>query len=544
MRVLEVFGGQSAEHDVSVASGWAVARGLREAGHQVTTAHIDRRGRWRAIVLDGAMPAVPQPLGWPDADPWALLTSGDARPDVVMAVLHGPRGEDGVIVALAQLADVACVGAGLASSAVCLDKTLTRDVLDARGIAQTRWLGSYPGDPALSYDDAVDQLGSTVLYVKPANLGSSIGISRVVDAAGWDAAVSEAAGYDDTLIVEAGVAGRELSVSILGNRSDGYDVSEVSETRPHGEFLDHADKYGAGAAMAQVPADLAPALRDRVRGFAPEVAAALRVDGLARVDVFLTEDGALLVNEVNTMPGFTTESTFPRMWAASGVSFPQVLDRLCDLAVRRHGRSKTLVEAGIDSDDGVTGSAASSRTGPDGDAGPSTGNEAGSVMASEPSTVPIRVRVATDADWQVIGELTIAAYTAILGRPPLAEYDSELADVAARAQECTLLVAEDADGRVVGAVGYDRMPGTNGKAGRARQVSVSPDLGGRGIGRALVEEVMARLRAEGVTEMAERTADYMAGAQALYLSLGFRRAPERDEQQDDGPDLLGFHRYL
>ena len=512
MRVLEVFGGQSAEHDVSVASGWAVARGLREAGHQVTTAHIDRRGRWRAIVLDGAMPAVPQPLGWPDADPWALLTSGDARPDVVMAVLHGPRGEDGVIVALAQLADVACVGAGLASSAVCLDKTLTRDVLDARGIAQTRWLGSYPGDPALSYDDAVDQLGSTVLYVKPANLGSSIGISRVVDAAGWDAAVSEAAGYDDTLIVEAGVAGRELSVSILGNRSDGYDVSEVSETRPHGEFLDHADKYGAGAAMAQVPADLAPALRDRVRGFAPEVAAALRVDGLARVDVFLTEDGALLVNEVNTMPGFTTESTFPRMWAASGVSFPQVLDRLCDLAVRRHERSRMLVEADIDS--GAVGT--------------------GSVI----------VRTATEADWQVIGELTIAAYTAIPGRPPLTEYDSELADVAARAQECTLLVAEDADGRVVGAVGYDRMPGTDGRAGRARQVSVSPEARGRGVGRALVEEVMARLRAEGVTEMAERTADYMAGAQALYLSLGFRRAPERDEEQDDGPDLLGFHRYL
>jgi ribosomal protein S18 acetylase RimI-like enzyme len=106
------------------------------------------------------------------------------------------------------------------------------------------------------------------------------------------------------------------------------------------------------------------------------------------------------------------------------------------------------------------------------------------------------------------------------------------------------LVAEDADGRVVGAVGYDRMPGTDGKVGRARQVSVSPQARGRGIGRALVEEVMARLRAEGVTEMAERTADYMAGAQALYLSLGFRRAPERDETQDDGPDLMGFHRHL
>ena len=258
MRVLEVFGGQSAEHDVSVASGWAVAGGLREAGHHVTAAHIDRGGRWRAIELDGQLPAIPQPLEWPDADPWALLTRSDARPDVLMAVLHGPRGEDGVIGALARLADVACVGSGLASSAVCLDKTLTRDVLDARGIAQTRWLGVYPGDRVPTYDEAADRLGSTVLYIKPANLGSSIGISRVADVLGWDAAISHAASYDDTLIIEAGVEGRELSVSILGDRADGYEVSEVSETRPHGEFLDHADKYGAGAAMARVPADLGP----------------------------------------------------------------------------------------------------------------------------------------------------------------------------------------------------------------------------------------------------------------------------------------------
>jgi len=509
VRVLEVFGGQSAEHDVSVASGWAVAGGLREAGHHVTAAHIDRGGRWRAIELDGQLPAIPQPLEWPDADPWALLTRSDARPDVLMAVLHGPRGEDGVIGALARLADVACVGSGLASSAVCLDKTLTRDVLDARGIAQTRWLGVYPGDRVPTYDEAADRLGSTVLYIKPANLGSSIGISRVADVLGWDAAISHAASYDDTLIIEAGVEGRELSVSILGDRADGYEVSEVSETRPHGEFLDHADKYGAGAAMARVPADLGPALRERVRDSAPDVAAALRVDGLARVDVFLTEDGALLVNEVNTMPGFTTESTFPRMWAASGVAFPQVLDRLCAMAVDRHERSRALIDTDI-----------------------------------EPVGSSIRVRAATEADWRVIGELTVAAYASIPGRPRLAEYDRELADVAARADECTLLVAEDADGFVVGAVGYDRIPGTDGKVGRARQVSVSPQARGRGIGRALVEEVMARLRSEGVTEMAERTADYMAGAQALYLSLGFRRAPERDETQDDGPDLMGFHRHL
>ncbi len=499
MRILVVLGGQSPEHDVSVASGLAVAGGLLQGGHEVTVAYIDRRGAWRATGFDGPA-SQPDPSGWPSADPWSLLTDPGSRPQVVMAALHGPLGEDGVIAALAQLADVACVGSGLLGSAVCMDKTLTREVLEARGIAQTAWLGVHPGAAAPSYPEAAERLGSQVLFVKPANLGSSIGITRVTDASGWQPALTEALGFDDTVIIEAAVDGRELSVSILGNRVDGYDVSEVSETTPHGEFLDHADKYGTGAAMAQVPADIDPDLRGRVCALGPVVADALRVDGLARVDLFVTDEGALLVNEVNTMPGFTTQSTFPRMWAASGVEFPELLDRLCHLAVQQHQRSR-------------------------------------------PSSA-VTVREASEADWQRIGELTVEAYASVPGRPRMAEYDRELADTAARARRDTLLVAEDGEGHMVGAVGYSLVSGSEGRVGRARQVAVATSARGQGVGRALMDEVMARLRGDGVTEMVERTAAYMSGAQALYRSAGFVRAPDRDETQADGPPLVAFRRYL
>ena len=390
-------------------------------------------------------------------------------------------------------------------------------MLDARGIAQARWLEIQPGTSPPSYAEAVDRLGATALFVKPANLGSSIGISRVGDDAQWADALAEASGYDDTLIVEAAVDGRELSVSIIGNRAEGYEVSEPSETRPHGSFLDFDDKYGSDAAMAIVPAELDPTTRRRVRELGPRVARALRVDGLVRVDLFLTPTGDLLVNEVNTMPGFTAESTFPRMWAASGLDFPRLVDRLLELARRRHAD---------------TGARTGART------GAHTGARAGSAAGG------ITVRDATEADWARIGELTVAAYAAVPGRPSLPDYDRRLADTASRAQRLSLLVAEDGGGRVVGTVGYSLVEGTDGRVGRARQVAVDPGCKGLGIGRALMERAMLRLGEAGADEMIERTAEYMTDALAMYRALGFSRAPEWDEDQPDGPRLLAFRRRL
>jgi D-alanine-D-alanine ligase len=510
---------------VSVASGLAVISGLEQAGHELTAAYIDRDGSWHSVEVEGVLPSDADPGEWALSDPWSLLTASGTAPRVVMAVLHGPCGEDGVIAALAQLAGVACVGSGMLASALCMDKTAAGDVLDARGIAQTPWLGIHPGSTLPSYEEAAERLGSTTLFVKPANLGSSIGITRVTEATGWGPALSQALGYDDTLIVEAAVEGRELSVSMLGNRADGYEVSEVSETKPHGAFLDHADKYGDGAAMAQVPAGIDADLRDRVRATAPVVADALRVDGIARVDLFLTVEGQLLVNEVNTMPGFTAASTFPRMWAAAGVEFPDLLDRVCALAIRRHQRARLRTDAGV----------------------PRAAQHAAEVEEAadhSENSGAVTVRDATVGDWVRIGELTVAAYAAVPGRPWMPEYDSVLADTEARAGRATLLVAEDAAGRVVGSVGYSPVAGTDGRVGRARQVAVDPEARGQGVGSALMIEVMNRLRAGGAAEMVERTADYMTGAQALYRSLDFRRAPEWDEVQRDGPPLLAFRRHL
>lgn len=524
MKLLVVFGGCSAEHDVSVASGWAVACGLRTAGHDVTAAHIDRAGLWRSSDEERSLQPHqrrPHLLSWPDADPWMLLT-GSGKPDVVMAVMHGPLGEDGAIVALSQLAGVAFVGAGLTSSAVCLDKTITRDVLAARGIAQTRWFEIQPGEPVPHFGAARERLDAEVVFVKPANLGSSIGISRVDTERSWAAAVAEASSYDDTVIVEAEVAGREISVSIMGDRHDGLETSELSETSPHGAFLDHADKYGHGAAMAQIPADVGADVRRRVRALAVAVARALRVDGLARVDLFLTSDDRLLVNEVNTMPGFTAESTFPRMWAESGMSFPELLERLCELALRRHQRVRRRTDVDVPEPPDISEFAAN----------------------SSDSGGHVTIRTAEPADWVAIGEVTVAAYSAVPGRPRLPDYDQALADTAERARRLTLLVAEGADGQVIGAVGFTFVDETEGRVGRARQVAVIPSARGLGVGRALITEAMTRLRAAGATEMIERTASYMSGAQTLYASLGFERAPEWDEVQADGPTLLGFHRHL
>ncbi|MEZ5383287.1 MAG: D-alanine--D-alanine ligase [Microthrixaceae bacterium] len=520
-RALVVFGGRSAEHEVSVASGWAVAHGLSDAGYELVVAHIARDGTWRASGGEPDWSNPPNPLAWPTANPWSLLTQPEGAPDVLMAVLHGPPGEDGVIVALAQLAGVAYVGSGLLGSALCMDKTLTREVLDARGLAQTPWLGLHPGDAVPSLADVVERLGATV-FVKPANLGSSIGISRVADPAAWEDALEQAFGYDDTVIVEAEVEGREVSVSVLGNRSEGFLVSETSETTPNHRFLDYADKYGRGAAMAHVPAPVTPELSERVKAHGRKVARALRVDGLARVDLFLVgaDSGGtstLLVNEVNTMPGFTAESTFPRMWAASGVQFPELVDRLCALALRRHGQRSV-------------------RTDP---IGAATSND-----ATPPGPHALTIRAATEDHWVRIGELTVAAYSRVPGRPHLPDYDRELADTATRAQRLTLVVAENGRGEVVGTLGYYFVPGTNGRVGRARQIAVDPTAQGLGVGRALLEWAMARLQADGASEMLQRTAEYMQAAQALYRAAGFVRAPEWDEVQDDGPTLLGFHRYL
>ena len=264
---------------------------------------------------------------------------------VVMPVLHGPMGEDGTVQGLLELADVAYVGAGVLASAVCMDKAMAKTVLQAAGIAHPQWL-AVTVDAAAGTDDpglrseaaaAVHHLGLP-LFVKPANSGSSIGISRASDLEAVIEAMLLAARHDRTVILEEAVDGREIEVAVLGN--DEHITSIPGEIVPSAEFYTYDDKYSDGAELL-IPAPLDSSESAQVRSLAAAVCKELRVEGLARVDFFY-EDGSggrgWLVNEVNTMPGFTPISMYPKLWEATGLPYSELIDRLVELAMERHAR--------------------------------------------------------------------------------------------------------------------------------------------------------------------------------------------------------------
>jgi D-alanine-D-alanine ligase len=340
-----LFGGRSAEHDISCVSASHVLRAVDPDRYDVVPVAIGRDGRWRRadaaaeLVAAGRtaeLPASLDPAGT-DVEPLPTL-SGGGLPTVVLPVLHGPNGEDGTVQGLLELAGVPYVGAGVLGSAVSMDKAMAKTVLDAEGIPQVRWRRvdavevSRPG----LVDELVGALGE-VVFVKPANMGSSIGVTKVKDPSLLTAALREAFDYDDVAVVEEAVTARELECGVLGNLDPRASV--VGEVVPAAEFYDYEDKYADGAAATVVPAELPAGLADEVRALAVRTYRALRVEGMARVDVFWERDGrGLLVNEVNTIPGFTPISMFPTMWAASGVGYAELIDELVQLAVERHDR--------------------------------------------------------------------------------------------------------------------------------------------------------------------------------------------------------------
>jgi D-alanine-D-alanine ligase len=356
VRLVVLFGGRSAEHDVSRVSASHVLRAVDPDRYDVLPVGITRDGRWvlaeQAAVLLGRgladeLPAA-IPVAGPDVDPLPTLTSRplDGDPDadvptVVLPILHGPNGEDGTVQGLLELAGLPYVGAGVLGSAVAMDKVMAKTVLGAEGIAQTAWRRverSDLGRPGL-VDDLLG-LGDAV-FVKPANMGSSIGVSRATDADGLGAALEAAFTYDDLVVVEEGVVARELECGVLGN--DRPRASVVGEIVPAADFYDYDDKYTDGAAKTIVPADIAPDVAESVRALALRAFKALRAEGMARVDVFLEDPGrGLLVNEINTIPGFTPISMYPMLWQASGLSYPELVDELVRLALERHGRRSRL----------------------------------------------------------------------------------------------------------------------------------------------------------------------------------------------------------
>ena len=351
LRVAVVYGGRSGEHEVSLRSAAAVIAHLDVQRYEVVPVAIDKEGRWRTgpdslDVLERAqrdLAPIP-PHGFEVtlvADPTrgGLLPLAGGPPipvDVVFPVLHGTYGEDGTIQGLLELAGLPYVGAGVLASAVGMDKAAMKSVFRDAGIPVCRWLvARVGGEPATALARRVETELGFPCFVKPANLGSSVGITKVKQAAALADAVAEAGAYDAKVVIEAAVRAREFECAVLGNEEP--EASVIGELVPSREFYDYADKYVDQGARVLIPAPLPETTAAAMRALALRVFRAVDCTGLARVDFFL-EQGTerVLVNEINTMPGFTAISMYPKLWEASGLPFGALLDRLIALACDRH----------------------------------------------------------------------------------------------------------------------------------------------------------------------------------------------------------------
>ena len=353
-RLVVLFGGRSAEHDVSCVSARHVLAAADTTRYEIIPVGIDRNGQWSLAetavdtLAADTLPDRLDPSG-PTWDPLPRLTELAAGPGstnvVVFPLIHGPLGEDGTLQGLLELADVPYVGSGVLSSALAMDKLAAKEVLAHHGIAQARHQAVHSDqlvDPTSDgfksmVVDLLKDLGPTV-FVKPANMGSSIGVSRATDETSLVDALATAARYDEWLVVEEAITGREIELAVLGERHP--QVSGPGEIRPGAEFYSYADKYETDSAELVVNPDLPPEVTAGFQELAARTFLALRCAGMARVDFFLADDGRMLLNEVNTIPGFTPISMYPRLWQAAGLSYARLIDRLVDLAVDRHARRR------------------------------------------------------------------------------------------------------------------------------------------------------------------------------------------------------------
>jgi D-alanine-D-alanine ligase len=339
LQVALLFGGRSGEHEVSLVSAASVAAGL-SARHDVACVLIDMEGRWLLQVAGTPRPSGGEAvfLAPVPGDGGRLRRLADARelarPDVFFPVLHGTHGEDGTVQGLFELAAVPYVGAGVAASAASMDKGMMKALFARAGLPQVEYRSLLRRDP-LAEARILDELGLPV-FVKPANLGSSVAVAKVKSGGELGPALDAAFAYDRKVIVEKGVDAREIEVAILGN--DAPDASVPGEIVPDREFYDYDSKYSADSRTELfIPARVAPAIAQDVRRLGVAAFQAVDAAGFARVDFFLEKaTGRLLVNEINTIPGFTSISMYPKMWAASGLAYPDLLGRLVELGLERH----------------------------------------------------------------------------------------------------------------------------------------------------------------------------------------------------------------
>ena len=329
--VMLLFGGESSEHTVSISSARNVFAALDETKFDVELAFIDQSGKWwlldsfdQASDLADVSQLVPI-LGTKKFT--TLPSTKYITPDVILPILHGENGEDGTVQGLARLMHIPIVGCEIATSAICIDKVLTKQLLEQNGIVTVPYAVHLAGEPLPSFSQLSAQLGDT-LFIKPAGCGSSVGVSKARSDEELSSALDEAHKFDVKVLIEKAINARELEVAMLGNGANAK-ASGVGEIRPDSEFYTFESKYSASSqSQAIIPADINAELSEKIRSIAVKTFAVVGGQGLSRIDFFLSDDGTLYLNEINTLPGFTNISMYPKLWRQEGLSYSSLIEAL------------------------------------------------------------------------------------------------------------------------------------------------------------------------------------------------------------------------
>ncbi len=350
IKLCVVFGGQSPEHDISCKSVVSILSNLDHDRYKIHKIWITKKGEWflytgkNAKIEDGSWKKdtkhLKKAIISPDAHDKSILVFDEdkikkIKLDVVFPVLHGEHGEDGTIQGLLELANIKYVGMGVLSSANCMDKTFTKIILQAAGIPQANWVtvNTWELDRLDEFMDEIESKLGYPCFVKPATTGSSVGVGKARNRAELSAAIQNAAEFARKILVEENIDGHEVECSVLGNEKP--EAAAVGEIMPTVEFYDFDAKYNDDSTKLQIPADIPAAAREQIRDYAVRAFRAMDGSGLSRVDFFIRyADGAVILNELNTMPGFTNISMYPKLWQAMGLEYGPLLDRLIELGIQ------------------------------------------------------------------------------------------------------------------------------------------------------------------------------------------------------------------
>jgi D-alanine-D-alanine ligase len=347
LSIVLLFGGRSAEHEVSIISARAIFKNLDPGKYETVSIYINKKGEWKQVISPFALTKELRTGPYFPFLPWLKVAGRpEIKGQVYFPVLHGPYGEDGTIQGLLEMADVAYVGAGVMASAIGMDKAIFKNLLSRLALPVVPYLIINEEDWKAN-NKAIENLIISrfdfPLFVKPANLGSSIGISKVKKSQNLKPALELAFRYDRKILIEKAVHGREIECSVLGNE---HPIASLpGEVIPHREFYDYADKYLEGKTEFRIPADLPVSLTRKIQELAVASFRAIDAAGMARVDFFLEkETDKIYINEINTIPGFTEISMYPKLWEVSGLNFQELLDRLIKLALERHRQKKRCLK--------------------------------------------------------------------------------------------------------------------------------------------------------------------------------------------------------